>query len=94
MHTSLAIAAQLVGPATAVSEIIARAERIDRLEKTLNGMDPVDREVIALRHFEELSNIETAQVLKIETAAASKRYIRAMARLSKLLSEFAESESE
>ena len=93
-HTSMAIAAQLAGPATAVSEIVARAERIERLENTLNVMDPMDREVIALRHFEELSNIETAKVLDIETSAASKRYIRAMARLAELLSEFAASEGE
>ena len=93
-HTSMAIAAQLAGPATAASEIVARAERIDRLEQTLNVMDPVDREVIALRHFEELTNVETAAVLEIETSAASKRYIRAMAKLAKLLSEFAATETE
>jgi RNA polymerase sigma-70 factor (subfamily 1) len=88
-HTSMAIAAQLVGPATAASEIVARAERIQRLEQTLNRMDPIDREVIALRHFEELSNIETAAVLEIQHSAASKRYLRAMSRLTELLSKFA-----
>ncbi|MEM1227563.1 MAG: sigma-70 family RNA polymerase sigma factor [Planctomycetota bacterium] len=87
-HTSVAIAAQLVGKVTAASELIARAERIERLETALNDMDATDREVIALRHFEELSNVETAQVLQIETAAASKRYVRAMARLSQVMREF------
>ncbi len=87
-HTSMAIAAQLVGPMTAVSEVVARAERIEKLEATLNQMDAIDREVIALRHFEELSNIETANVLEIEPAAASKRYVRAMARLGELMAEF------
>ncbi len=87
-HTSMAIAAHLVGKMTAVSEIVARAERIERLESTLNQMDDLDREVIALRHFEELSNVETAKVLKIETAAASKRYVRAMTRLAELMREF------
>lgn len=84
-HTSMAIAAQLAGKLTAASEVVARAERIEKLEQTLNQMDATDREVIALRHFEELSNIETAKVLGIEAAAASKRYIRAMARLAELL---------
>lgn len=84
----MAIAAQLVGPMTAVSEVVARAERIEKLEATLNQMDAIDREVIALRHFEELSNIETANVLEIEPAAASKRYVRAMARLGELMAEF------
>jgi RNA polymerase sigma-70 factor (subfamily 1) len=92
-HTSMAIAAKLVGQMTAVSEIVARAERIERLEATLNQMDPIDREVIALRHFEELSNVETAKVLGIERAAASKRYIRAMSRLGELMAEFNASEN-
>ncbi len=92
-HTSMAIAAQLAGPMTAVSEVVARAERIERLEATLNQMDPIDREVIALRHFEELSNVETAKVLGIEQPAASKRYIRAMARLGELMAEFNASEN-
>ncbi len=83
--TSLAIAAHLIGKATGVSEIVERAERIERLEGVLNQMDEIDREVIALRHFEELSNTEAAAVLSIETSAASKRYIRAMARLAELM---------
>lgn len=93
-HTSLALAAQLAGPTTAVSEAVARAERIERLQQTLNQMDPLDREVIALRHFEELSNIETAEVLGIERSAASKRYLRAMGRLAELMSEFAAAEND
>ncbi|MEM8733281.1 MAG: sigma-70 family RNA polymerase sigma factor, partial [Planctomycetota bacterium] len=55
-ETSFAIAAHLVGQMTAASELVSRAEQIERLEKKLNEMDPIDREVIALRHFEELSN--------------------------------------
>lgn len=84
-HTSMAIAVQLVGQMTAVSEVVERAERIERLESVLNQMDDIDREVIALRHFEELSNFETANVLQIEPSAASKRYLRAMGRLAKLM---------
>lgn len=87
-HTSVAIAAQLVGQRTAVSEILDRQEQIDKLEGTLNQMDEIDREVIALRHFEELSNVEAASVLGIEPAAASKRYVRAMARLAKLMADW------
>jgi RNA polymerase sigma-70 factor (ECF subfamily) len=48
-------------------------------------MDPLDREVLALRHFEELSNTETAALLGIQPAAASKRYVRALARLKQIL---------
>ncbi|QDT08501.1 sigma-70 family RNA polymerase sigma factor [Planctomycetes bacterium K23_9] len=89
-HTSLAIAAQLAGRNTAVSEVMSRGERIEKLEAALNQMDEIDREVIALRHFEELSNIETAKVLNIETSAASKRYLRAMRRLADLMQDFAD----
>lgn len=84
-HTSIAIAAQLVARSVGASELVRRAEQIERLETKLNEMDATDREVIALRHFEELSNTETASVLGIEPAAASKRYIRAMARLGELM---------
>ncbi|GAB5403348.1 MAG: sigma-70 family RNA polymerase sigma factor [Aureliella sp.] len=87
-QTSIAIAAKLIGSAAGASEIVAQAERIERLELTLNDMDSMDREVIALRHFEELSNAETATVLGIQPAAASKRYIRAMSRLAQLMREF------
>ena len=41
-------------------------------------MDPIDREVLVLRHFEELTNAETAQTLGLQESAASKRYIRAL----------------
>jgi len=91
-HTSMAIAAQLVGRATAVSELVSRAEQIERLESTLNEMDPIDREVIALRHFEELSNKEAAKVLEIDSAAASKRYVRAMGRLGELMATLGDTE--
>jgi RNA polymerase sigma-70 factor, ECF subfamily len=56
-----------------------------RLQEALNSMDAIDREVVVLRHFEELNNIEKAQVLGIEPNAASKRYIRAIRRLKAIL---------
>ena len=84
-QTSLALAAHLVAQMTSASQIIERAEQINKLERTLNEMNELDREVIALRHFEELSNLETAEILKIEPAAASKRYIRALKRLKEIM---------
>ncbi len=48
-------------------------------------MEPLDREVIALRHYEELSNREVAQVLGLSKTAASNRYMRALARLKEML---------
>jgi RNA polymerase sigma-70 factor (ECF subfamily) len=48
-------------------------------------MDPLDREVLALRHFEQLDNAETAQVLGLGESAASKRYLRALKKLKDVL---------
>jgi RNA polymerase sigma-70 factor (ECF subfamily) len=61
------------------------AESILRLQEALNILDPVDREVLALRHFEELTAAESAQVLGLEEAAAAKRYFRALQRLKQIL---------
>jgi len=51
----------------------------------MNRLEPVDREALALRHFEQLSRAEAAQVLGISEAAAAKRYVRALKRIEALL---------
>ena len=48
-------------------------------------MDPLDREILALRHFEQLSNAEAAQALSLSPSTASKRYVRALERLKEIL---------
>jgi RNA polymerase sigma-70 factor (ECF subfamily) len=78
---SASIAAQLMGRITTASRAAARAELRLLLQGALDRMDETDREVIALRHFEELTNEEVAAVLGLTKAAASKRYVRAMVRL-------------
>ena len=55
-------------------------------------MDPIDREVLALRHFEHLSPAETAQVLGIKEKAAGMRYVRALRRLKEILAGLGDSE--
>jgi RNA polymerase sigma-70 factor (ECF subfamily) len=62
-----------------------RSERWVQLQEILNGMDPLDREILALRHFEGLTNGESAQVLGLSKTAANNRYIRALGRLRDLL---------
>ena len=64
-----------------------RAEVSAQLETALETMDPIDREVLALRHFEELTNSEVAEALDIQQKAASIRYIRAIKRLKGILSQ-------
>jgi RNA polymerase sigma-70 factor (ECF subfamily) len=83
--TSAALAAQLLGHVTGPSEAAARIEMKVRLQEALNTMDPVDREVLALRHFEHLSPAEAAQVLGIKEKAAGMRYVRALRRLKQVL---------
>ena len=83
--TSAAMAAQLLGRQTSASEAAMRRERKARIQDVLDALDPIDREVLVLRHFEELTNAETAQTLGLQEAAASKRYIRALRRLKDAL---------
>ena len=82
---SAGLAACLLGSGTSPSHAAARTESFARLEEALDRMDALDREVLALRHFEELSNTDTAEILGIQPAAASKRYVRALARLKQIL---------
>jgi RNA polymerase sigma-70 factor (ECF subfamily) len=49
-------------------------------------MEPIDRDVLVLRHFEQLTNSEVAEVLGIQKKAASIRYVRALKRLRDQLS--------
>jgi RNA polymerase sigma-70 factor (ECF subfamily) len=83
--TSAALAAQLLGHLTQPSVAAVRAEVKVRLQEALNQMDPIDREVLALRHFEHLSPRETAEVLGIKEKAAAMRYVRALRRLKEIL---------
>jgi RNA polymerase sigma-70 factor (ECF subfamily) len=83
--TSAALAAQLIGKQTSPSQAAARAELKIRLQEALNSMDELDREVLALRHFEHLSNAESSRVLGISETAACNRYVRALERLKKIL---------
>ncbi len=83
--SSAALAAQLVGRITSPSVAAIRAEMKIRLQEALNTLDPADREVLALRHFEQLTNAETAEVLEIKATAACNRYVRALERLRRVL---------
>lgn len=83
---STSLAAHLLGRLTTASQAAVRVELQLQLQEVLNGMEPIDREVLALRHFEDLTNKEVAETLGISKAAASKRYVQALRRLRKVLS--------
>jgi RNA polymerase sigma-70 factor (ECF subfamily) len=84
--TSVSLAAHLLGRGGGDDDRAAvRAEQKLLLQEALNAMDPVDREVLTLRHCEQLSNDETATVLAISRSQASEAYIRALKRISSIM---------
>ncbi len=83
--TSFALTFHLLGHLTSPSQAILKQELSERIDAALATLDEVDREVLALRHFEELSNAETAQVLELTPQAASVRYMRALKHLKSVL---------
>jgi RNA polymerase sigma-70 factor (ECF subfamily) len=85
--TSVALLAGLAGHATGPGTAAARAEAVDRLRGAIGAMAEIDREVLALRHFEQLSNAEVAAVLGIGERAAKERYVRALRRLKEALAD-------
>ena len=85
--TSGAPCAHLTAGLTRPSVAAVRGEVRTRLAEALEQMDPTDREVLALRHFEQLTNAEAAQVLGIHVDAAAKRHLRALRRLREMLAD-------
>jgi RNA polymerase sigma-70 factor, ECF subfamily len=86
-NTSLSMAAVLAARFVSPSGAMRHKELSDQLQLSLNQMNESDREVLALRHFEELSNQEIAAVLGIDQKAASIRYIRALRKFKDLLAD-------
>ncbi len=85
--SSVSMAQFLIGGDRTPSEEAARAEQCRLLEEAIELLEPIDREVLALRYFEQLSNSETAQLLSIGETAASQRFLRALARLTSKMRE-------
>lgn len=79
------LAARLAGDLTTPSRAAARHETASLMDRALERLAPADREVLVLRHFEALSNDDTAARLGLTKSAATKRYLRALARLRVLL---------
>ena len=88
--TSAQIAAVLFDDKTSPSQALMRDESRILIESALGEMDPIDQEVLALRHFEQLSNNEVADTLGLETSAASKRFVRALQRLKQIVEKYSD----
>lgn len=80
-HGSALLLAQLSASLTSPSQCAVRNEMVQQLRAALQELGASDREVLILRHLEELGNNEVAEVLGIDKCAASKRYVRALGRL-------------
>lgn len=83
--SSAALASMLLGRFTTPTQAAQRAERLLRVQEALNSLEPLDREILALRHFEQTSRSEAAEILGITTEAAAKRYFRALKKLKAVL---------
>src|SRR5262245_8307982 len=84
---SISLAAQLLGQLTTPSQAAIKAEQRIMVQEALTAIDPVDREVLALKHFEQLSTSEIAEVLGMSKAGAGSRYLRAIKRLREVLAQ-------
>jgi RNA polymerase sigma-70 factor (ECF subfamily) len=89
--TSASLAFHLSARISTPSKAAQRAEQSEQIAVALDSLSERDREVLALRHFEDLSNRETALVLGISEQAASNAYVRALARLKKVMAALGDS---
>ena len=76
----MAVARRLLGDSP--SQALDRQDLANRARLAIQSLNELDREVLLLRHVEELTNAEVAELLNITPDAASKRYGRAIRRLS------------
>lgn len=84
-ESSVDLAIQLCDPAMTPAAIATQREIAARVEAAILRLDEPDREVIMMRHYEHLSNLEIAEVLGLNPPAASMRYLRAVRRLRTVL---------
>jgi RNA polymerase sigma-70 factor (ECF subfamily) len=82
---TLSLAGHLLAPLPAAGAAAQRADLQLYLQDVLNQMDPLDREVLTLCHFEELKNDEAALVLGLEKGETSRRYVQAVKALKDIL---------
>jgi RNA polymerase sigma-70 factor (ECF subfamily) len=80
-HSSFELAGQLLDQEPTPASAAVRRELQARMQDAIAALEDDDREVILMRHAEQLSNQEVATVLSLTEAAASMRYLRAVRRL-------------
>jgi RNA polymerase sigma-70 factor (ECF subfamily) len=80
-QSSLDLAAQLIDRELTPATAALRHELQNRFHEALAALDEDDREILLMRHFEQLSNQEVAAALGLSEAAAGMRHLRALRRL-------------
>jgi RNA polymerase sigma-70 factor (ECF subfamily) len=86
-QSTMELAVQLRDPALTPAAAATQREIAGKVEAVIELLNEQDREIILMRHYEHLSNLEIAEVLKLNPPAASMRYLRALRRLRQLLAE-------
>jgi RNA polymerase sigma-70 factor (ECF subfamily) len=81
------LAAQICDPELTPAARATQRELARRVEASLAMLSEQDCEIIVMRHYEKLSNQETAQSLELSEPAASMRYLRALRRLKEMLND-------
>ena len=92
-NTSLCLSQRFIAHLTSPSQVAVKGELIHEMREALDNMSEMDQEVLALRHFEELTNQEVAIELGIKPKAASVRYMRALERLRGVLEQLSPADS-
>ena len=86
-QSSLILGQQLVARGSSPSQHLRKEELRQRVTRAVASLAERDREVILMRHFENLTNQQIAQVLDLQESASTMRYSRALYRLRKALLE-------
>lgn len=86
-HSTIELAARLCDPALTPAAMATQKEIAAQVEKAVYQLKGNDREMILMRHYEQMSNLETAEALGLTEPAASMRYLRALRRLRTILDE-------
>ena len=84
-RSSAVLALKLLAPGGRPSSAAVQAELQGRVQRALNVLGQADREVILMRHFEEMSNKEVAEALGLTASGATMRHGRALSRLKEIL---------
>ncbi|MBI3860530.1 MAG: sigma-70 family RNA polymerase sigma factor [Planctomycetia bacterium] len=88
--SSLELVAQLRDPEVTPAAATLRKELYERFVEAIDRLEDEDREILMMRHFEQLTNSQAAELLGLSQPAAGMRHLRALRRLRENLGAAAE----